>query len=105
MLKQLVNSYMRDQWVNKRRDIGFYAAKEELLRCGEIMFCEPGTYNAKYVFKDEQLEIPYPLPVIADSSGDFGKMYFDGEYSIIVRNKHSVNLLMVTTSDGFDIDA
>jgi hypothetical protein len=105
MLKKLVNGYMRDQWVNHQRDIGFYAAKAELLSLGGIMFCEPGTTTPKYVYQDEELENMYPLPVMADVNGDFGKMHLDGGYSLTVSNYKGESLLITTTRPDFDIDA
>lgn len=105
MLKKLVNDYIHDQWVNYRIDIGFYAAKEKLLYCGRIMFCEPGTTTPKCVFKDKELETPFPLPVIADVNGDFGRMYLNGDYSLTVSNNDGEYLAIVTTQPGFDIEA
>ena len=99
ILKELINNYMHSQWVNYRRDIGFFAAKEELLSCAEIMFYEPRTTTPKYVFSDESLEIPFPLPVIACSDGDFVRMYLDGDYSLTVSNHMGDDLIMVTTNN------
>lgn len=105
MLVKIVNDYMRSQWINYKVDVGFYAAKEELLRSATIMFCEPGTTTPKYVFKDSELTIPYPLPVIADSHGDFDKMYLNGDYSLTISNRDKDHIAMTTTNDDFNIEA
>jgi len=90
---------MKSQWCNYRRDIGFHAAKEELLGSGKIMFCEPGSTTPKYVFTDEELEVPFPLPVIADSFGEFPEMHFNGFYSITVSDRQGNLLTLCTPHD------
>jgi hypothetical protein len=105
MLKKLVDSYMHDEWVNYKRDIGFHAAKEELLSYASIMFCEIGTHTPKNVFQDEDLEVNHPLSVMADVNGDFPDIYLDGDYSLELYGGDGACLLMVTTQSDFDITA
>jgi hypothetical protein len=105
MLNKIVNEYMKSQWVNCRRDIGFYAAREELLGGGKIRFCEPGTTTPKAVFSDTGLTISHHNPVMADVCGDFGEMHLDGDYSLTVEDKNGEYIAIHTTRSGFDIYA
>ncbi len=105
MLKQLVNDYMKGQWVNNRRDIGFHSAKEELLGNGTLMFFEPGTTTPKNVYSDVHLDIPMPNPVVADCSGDFEKLYLAGDYSITASKMNGEYIAMITTNPDFNIES
>ena len=105
MLKKLIDNFMNDQWINSKRDIGFCAAKEELLSNATIMFREAGTFTPKNVFQDQDGLVCWPNPVMADNTGNFPDIYLEGDYSLEVYDKKGVCLVMETTRPDFDITA
>lgn len=74
-LTTIIDSYIRDQWINHRRVLNEPMAREEFLSGATAHFTKPGTTEPAVVYMDASLSIPHANPVIANAFGEFRPIY------------------------------
>lgn len=98
ILKDLVESYQESEFINYSRDIGFFAARRELLCNGLIFFYESETDYPKNVTDKDCISIP-TNPLVGDSEGRFSEVDGEGVYRIKIESQNG-NPLLITAVQG-----
>lgn len=82
IIKDSIERYMRSQWVNYRRSLGFYEAREEILGGGSIGFNVRGATVPLDTWADEKKATAHCNPILASGPGEFPPIYIDGDYTV-----------------------
>jgi hypothetical protein len=106
-IDRYIKQYIRDQWVNYRKALNEPQAREKTLAGAKLYFYEKETTVPKYVYSDEGCNIPFPHPVIADSSGEFQPIYLEtmaeDQYEVVLKTQHDESLIQCSTHEGFEV--
>jgi hypothetical protein len=78
----------------------FYLPKVTSLAGSKLYFYATGTSTPQAVYTDEDLTVPHSNPVVADASGVFAPIYFDGTVgNFRVSHYTSADVLIYTVDD------
>ena len=100
LLKDLVERYQEEQFLNKDRDIGFFKARREILSCGSVFFYDEGSTQPKIVTTKEGDILPNPI--YADYEGRFPEISGKGMYRIQVEGRSGNPLVTVDRLKAVD---
>jgi len=74
-----IKQWVNDLWMTKGKEFNYPHAREEILAHAKLYFYEKGSTIPKYVYTEEDCDIPYPHPLFADSYGIFPEIFKDSE--------------------------
>lgn len=92
-LKSLVDSYIKSEWINKRRELTYYKAREELLSGATIRSFEVCSTTPKPTFLDDYFTIANANPMVFDSYGEIKNIHIDGKTHVSVFSRDGLFLL------------
>lgn len=101
-VNDVTETYIRNQWRDKRKSINKYQAASELLASAKLMIIDSNGCDVDS-FTEIQLNIRHPYPVMADAHGEFPGIYMHGDYgkhvTVGVLDSNSVWLAAYTNKD------
>ena len=92
-LSTAVHVYMESQWVNKGIDIGFYAARQELLCNATAFFYETESTTPISTYTSDHQLIAHCNPVMSSYSAVFPDIFIDQPFRIELIDQNGMIIL------------
>lgn len=107
-IKDIINQFISDEWVNYRHRYIEPEAREMLLGDAGLYFYHHGTTNLIKTYSDKKCLSVSTHPVLADRYGRFPDVFFDSEFlevprKVELKDKNNMILASATTDEDFSL--
>ncbi len=85
-------------------DSQFFDQNGDILSFGKLYLYKNGTSTPKTTYSDNALTVPNSWPVVLDSVGFLGDVFYQGKARLVLTDQHGVQQRELDEVDTFDID-